>query len=110
MMRASGFILRQTLLPELQRSVLLRQARPPLQHAGIACARRFSGQMHLPTKRKANAQSGVAVMTILRDDLAAMRFNQLAGNGKSQSETAGTSARTAIELLEHFLFFPGSQA
>src|SRR5689334_10869725 len=101
MMRASGFILQRTDL----------RAPAPLQvQRGNSCSRRFRGQSHLLAEGKANGEPCAAVLSILRDDLAAMRFNELAGNGKSQAETTGTSARTAIKLLEHFLFFAGTQA
>src|SRR5690242_15156879 len=101
-MRASGFTSART---------SLRPTRSTLQmQRGISCGRHFCWQPHLLAEGKANGKPRAAVLSILREDLAGVRFNQLAGNGKSQAETTGTSARTAIKLLEHFLFFAGSQA
>src|SRR5690242_1805927 len=102
MMRASGFILPRT---------SLRATRSPLPvRGGISCGRRFCRQPHLLAEREANGKPRAAVLSILRDDFATVRFNQLAGNGESQSEATRTCTRPTVKFLEHLLFFAGSQA
>src|SRR6266567_6689127 len=56
------------------------------------------------TDWQTNGKHCTAPLAVLRNDLAAIRLDQLSRNREPEADTTGTSARTAIELLKYFCF------
>src|SRR5215470_3960692 len=62
---------------------------------------------HCLSDRQTNGKHRTAALAVLRNDLAAIRLDQLSSNRQAEADTSGSSARTAIEFLEYFRFLSG---
>ena len=62
-------------------------------------------KLHWLADRKADGKTRAAFFAILRDDLPAVYFDQLARDGEAESEPARRSSRTTVEFFEHFVLF-----
>ena len=70
-----------------------------------ACRHRFrTRKSHCFSDRQTNGKHRTASLAILRNDLTAIRLDQLSCNRQTKTKTTGTGARTAIELLEYLCF------